>query len=472
MLSGGVRGRVLMRLRAPAGDGESLAVPPLRDVPGLVARNRPSFAPFTTLRAAAREQVLAAARAYHAERGEPVPPGGSAWLVSGHQPELFHPGVWVKNFALHGAASRDDAVAVNLIVDNDTVKSAAVRLPTGEKVAFDRFSGEQPWEERPVLEPETFAAFPGRVAAAMARWGVDPLAAKLWAEMPAHGTLGERFAAGRRAMERGWGCHNLEVPLSRVCETPAFNEFVGRIAHDAGRFVGAYNAAVADYRRREKIKSRNHPVPDLARDGEWLELPLWAWPAGASRRERVFARGGELRPAGMKVRSRALLTTLFARLCLADVFVHGLGGGLYDRLTDDIIRRFFGVEPPGFVILSATCLLPLPGDGATEGERLGLRRRLRDLEYQPERFLNGAMAGLVAERRAVLAGPPSRAAFARQRELLARINAPLADERGRARRELADVEARLGADAMRRRRDYSLCLYPEAKVRAFLTAWL
>jgi len=57
------------------------------------------------------------------------------------------------------------------------------------------------------------------------------------------------------------------------------------------------------------------------------------------------------------------LTTLFARLCLAEAFLHGLGGGLYDRLTDDIIRRFFGVEPPGFVILTATCLLPLPVSG-------------------------------------------------------------------------------------------------------------
>jgi hypothetical protein len=459
-----------MRPRAPAGDGEALAVPPLSDVGDLIARNRPFDA---ELRAAARSQVMAAARAYHAERREPMPDSdGDVWLVSGHQPELFHPGVWVKNFALTGLARQYRAVALSLIVDNDTVKAASVRVPTGERIAFDRFSGEQPWEERPVIEPRTFAAFPERVAEVMGRWGVEPLARRLWENMPADGTLGERFAAGRRAVERDWGCHNLEVPLSRVCDTPAFAEFVGRIVHDAPRFVEVYNAAVANYRRRNKIKSHNHPVPDLARDGEWLELPLWAWPAGASRRERVFVRRGEIRPAGMKVRSRALLTTLFARLCLADVFLHGLGGGLYDRLTDDIVRRFFGVEPPGFVTLTATCLLPLPVSGATDEQRRRLHRHLRDLEFQPERFLDGQMADLVAQRQAVLAGPPSRQAFARQRELLARINAPLADERERTRRELAEVEARLTADARLRRRDYSLCLYPESKLRPFLTAWL
>ena len=63
---------------------------------------------------------------------------------------------------------------------------------------------------------------------------------------------------------------------------------------------------------------------------------------------------------GQKVRSRALTNTLFARLFLADLFVHGIGGGKYDELTDDIIRRFYGCEPPAFLVLSATRLLPLP----------------------------------------------------------------------------------------------------------------
>ena len=41
-------------------------------------------------------------------------------LLAGHQPELFHPGVWVKNFALNGLARRHGATPLNLVVDNDT----------------------------------------------------------------------------------------------------------------------------------------------------------------------------------------------------------------------------------------------------------------------------------------------------------------------------------------------------------------
>src|SRR5207248_2809486 len=102
--------------------------------------------------------------------------------------------------------------------------------------------------------------------------------------------LGERFAATRRATERRWGCDNLEVPLSRLCATDAFLHFARAILRDLPAFAAAYNECLRAYRRRHGIRSRNHPVPDLARDGEWHEAPFWAWRAGAGRRRRLFAR--------------------------------------------------------------------------------------------------------------------------------------------------------------------------------------
>ena len=61
------------------------------------------------------------------------------------------------------------------------------------------------------------------------------------------------------------------------------------------------------------------------------------------RRERASADSdvNNLRP-------RALTLTLFARLCLGDFFIHGIGGGKYDEVTDAIIRDYFGVEPPAY----------------------------------------------------------------------------------------------------------------------------
>jgi len=57
---------------------------------------------------------------------------------------------------------------------------------------------------------------------------------------------------------------------------------------------------------------------------------------------------------------RALTLTLFARLILGDFFIHGIGGGKYDEVTDQIIRDYFGIDPPAFQVVSGTLHLPFP----------------------------------------------------------------------------------------------------------------
>ena len=98
------------------------------------------------------------------------------------------------------------------------------------------------------------------------------------------------------------------------------------------------------------------------------------------------------------MRSRALTNTLYARLFLSDLFIHGIGGGKYDELTDELIRRFYGCEPPEFLILSATRLLPLPAPPVRPEDHRRLVRELRDLHWNPQRHRppgDGEIQGLV-----------------------------------------------------------------------------
>jgi len=130
------------RLRVPQQDGAVIAVPALADVPAVLARNRALLgrAPgdllgcaLADLRRQARQSAADSARAYLAAAGEPVPAyRADALLLSGHQPELFHPGVWVKNFALHRLALANGAAPLNLVVDNDTAKTTLLRVPADE----------------------------------------------------------------------------------------------------------------------------------------------------------------------------------------------------------------------------------------------------------------------------------------------------------------------------------------------------
>ena len=53
---------------------------------------------------------------------------------------------------------------------------------------------------------------------------------------------------------------------------------------------------------------------------------------------------GGLNGQGIKLRSRALVTTLFARLLLSDLFMHGIGAK-YDELTDVLVEPSLGSSP-------------------------------------------------------------------------------------------------------------------------------
>jgi hypothetical protein len=561
------------RLRAPKEHGAVLAEPPLADAEALVTLNRERLARFekddyppvfgrawADLRRLARQSAVAAAKDYLQQAGEPPADYGDAsLLMAGHQPELFHPGVWVKNFALNRLARDLGATPINLIVDNDTAKATCLRLPAlgseegGEvvrwwgggqippphlttspahhlpsahvtSIPFDDWTGEVPYEERTVSDEDLFATLPERAAPYLKGWDFVPLLAAFWSEACRQGErtpfLGERIVAARRALERRWGCHNLELPVSRLCRSEPFAYFACHLLADLPRFHALYNDCVHAYRRQYGIRSRNHPVPDLAREGDWLEVPFWAWRTGRKERGRLLARRTEralvlrvdaeawpelpigadddpavlvrawqgLEQRGFKVRSRALTNTLFARLFLVDLFIHGIGGGKYDELTDEIARRFYGCEPPRFLILSATLLLPLPTFPVRPAERQHLARELRDLYYNPQRHLDpeGASTAshggsftfkLAAEKQAWIARKPvdknaHRKRFQALRALTEQLRGHVAGRLSALEQELSRYDQQLQANAVLQRRDYAFCLYPEEMLRSFCTQFL
>jgi hypothetical protein len=512
---------VSARLLAPAEDGAVLAVPPLDEAPALVAANHATLAaarvpilgvPLAELRQEARRQALAASDHYLWENGEPFPERADPavpLLVAGHQPELFHPGVWAKNFGLARLARQSGGTALNLLIDSDTVKSTSLRVPFPDghlhAIPFDHWTGEAPWEGRTVADPATFASVGPAVVAALGAWGIRPLLANIWEPLTEDvlsrkRPLGEAFARARRRIERAWGISNREVPIGRLWSTKGFARLAGAILADLPRFHAVYNGAVHAYRAAHGIKSPHHPVADLeAREG-WHETPFWAWQRGNRRRERLFARldgphlhlslGGTLPAptsgdafvrawcglcgAGLCIRSKALTTTLAARLLLADGFIHGLGGGLYDALTDVLLQKFFDVPPPPFLILSATRRLPLPCPRDAKAQRDAAARRVRDLQYNPQRYRDDpASTALRAERQAWVDRQPTTPAERRDRfEQLRRLNAALGanlqTQLTAAQANLAAWEQRLHTTEVLGRRDFSFVLFPETSLRPFL----
>lgn len=510
------------------------AQPPLDQVNDLVAENlriRDQLCydlqgrPLAEISHLARKELLESARRWTAayRNVPPVPhdPQGLIYLA-GHQPQMFHPGVWHKDFALGELARQHDAAAVNLIVDNDVFTDASLRVPTGSvaephavQVPFDRPDPIVPCEERRIEDRELFAAFDRRVIEQIAPLVADPLIAQYWPLVRARAehsdNLGACLAQGRHQLEESWGLATLEVPQSRVCAGEAFQWFTAHLLARLAEFRSIHNEAVREYRRAHHVRSISHPVPELAEEGDWLEAPLWVWTADDPRRRRLFARsaGGEvtisdrrawevrlplradgdagraverlleLQRRGVRIRSRAIITTLWARLALGDLFIHGIGGAKYDRVTDRLMERFFGFRPPGFMVLSATLLLPIERDRVpVERERL-IERKLRDLTYHPEQRLDGsddAPAHLIAGKRRWIETPQTVENAKRRCQAIREVNAALQPWVGPARQRLLELQTQtrqgLRAESVLAWRGYAFCLYPEATLRGFLSGLL
>lgn len=529
------------RLRAPVEEGEVLVDPPAEQIAPALAENVAALesAEFRDydfqgrhlgdLVTAARRELLAAAHRYSSAYRDGVPDVAvvdadqKPIILSGHQPEMFHPGVWAKHFAADHLAATHGGVAVTLLIDSDVARSSSLRVPSGtverpivEAVPFDAPPGQPvPFEEFRIRDRDAFESFGRRAAAAIAGLVERPLVESFWPLAVERSgetdNVGLCVAQARHQLEGKWGLTTLEVPQSAICDTDSFHWFAAHLLANLPRLFDVYNASVAEYRQANRIRSRAHPVPDLEADGQWLEAPFWVWDKHDPRRRPLFVRHGgdglvlgdrekwrtvlplspdgeaadavqqlgELARSGVKIRTRALLTTMFARMFLGDLFIHGIGGAKYDQLTDELIRRFFGLRPPHFLALSATLRLPIDRQRVAPDELRVVTGQLRELRWHPEVFVDenhGAADGelrnwLERKRRWVATEQTPQNARQRFQEIRA-SNLALQKWVQSDLRRLTAERDRL-RDALRREailssREYAFCLHPEKKLRKIL----
>ena len=362
-------------------------------------------------------------------------------ILTGHQSELYHPGVWAKNLVLHHAAEQAGGRAMHVVVDTDTPKHLNLRWPSP---AVGQVGGDEPWTDDPALASAGWTgrlrtATPGHVEhlrAKLAEADIDaplmtPVLDKLMAAnveqtlalAPDGASLPAALTAATHELDWSLGLKHDALTLSPVLFSPPFLTLVHHIAANLPAFAADYNAALTAYRRCEGIDDPQRPMPDL----EPGELPLWLDDEATGRRRRARLTGdtltinGEpftfdpaadaddaarslmmfLRRHRHRLSPRALTLKLFLRLLVADTFVHGIGGGRYDQVTDDLIRRHFGLTPPSFAVATATLFAP----GVTTLDRLcppcikaDVHHLAHDFPGKPEHLAK--LATLTGRRRA------------------------------------------------------------------------
>jgi len=322
-------------------------------------------------------------------------PNDQPLIATGHQTELYHAGVWAKHALTNAAAAKLDGVAYHIAVDTDAPKHLQLRWP-GESLPItddDRISTAAWSGQLQSPTPAHLSELQSHLKRATHDWMFKPAAGdvleslkKLAMETP---PLSAAIVNATHELDWSLGLRHHAILASPIFMCGPFLIFAHELLANAVRFSHEYNAALDEYRRFHNMKTTMRPMPDLFIGEESIEAPFWLddLSDGTRTRPSVFARdngfvlelvNGEefyfdpgmpgwdaaqslrafLVKNNHRLAPRALTLTLFLRLCLVDNFVHGIGGGRYDQVTDRLIEAYFRMDPPAFAVSTATMYLP------------------------------------------------------------------------------------------------------------------
>jgi hypothetical protein len=445
---------------------------------------------------------------------------GNDIIETGHSPMLAHPGVMIKHGLVNSIVKKVNGIGINMVVDNDACHDDCLNIPdingldsSVERIEFLAGLYNLAFEEIRYTDSTQLTAFKESVLKALHNHEMK----KTFEDFinPVINLSGETlqftdlFTCARHAFLLRFGIGNLEIPVSLISETDPFLNFFLHITANARSFVDIYNAKLREYRRLKKISSRANPLPDLMEEGYVVELPFWIWGEGESRKslyasvandnrisiicekkivehfdfgENSSSSGNssenlrrlkDLISKGIKIRPKAIVNTMYSRMFFSDLFIHGIGGAKYDLITDEIIRDFFGVEPPAYATVSATLHLPYKPFDVSNDDVIALKHVIKDMGYNPDKYASGevmedtGMRSMVSEKKDLITkeahdSEEKHRTFEKLKELNALMKEKIKSLIEEKEKELEDLEKRLRYNTIVTDREYPFCIYPES----------
>jgi hypothetical protein len=315
-------------------------------------------------------------------------------MLTAHQTELYHAGVWSK-LALAAAAGKSaGAESLMIAVDSDAPKHLQLRWPRwAMPITDDPRMTSAAWSGLLAAPtPGHLRQLTAALSEAAGDWPFKPMAGEFLADLYRRAIdpppLSIEITEAMQQLDSELGLDHESIVASPIYGSPPYLALVSHLLCRAADFAQIYNQALADYRVAHRIRTKARPMPDLQLLSGSIEVPFWlddlrtgtrsrpyvkrdaegwkllvhgepirlgcdstGWPAAEQLQKFLQTRGARLSP-------RALTLTLVLRLLVADQFIHGIGGGRYDQVTDQVIRKFFNMEPPAFAVTTATLYFP------------------------------------------------------------------------------------------------------------------
>ncbi|QQE10800.1 hypothetical protein JD969_15005 [Planctomycetota bacterium] len=406
---------------------------------------------------------------------------GEGIVATGHQAWFWHAGILVKDIAGAVWAEKHGKKLVHLVVDHDVNEALRLQVPVEKDgrlyVQTVRLGREQVGiatgfqgcvEVDEVLKKVDELNEPARGALRDAWEQVKKVECKTLAEQVgvAQVKLMEAYTggAGRIAL----------IFSSDLTKLRSYQRLVDVMMGDAERCVQIYN---------EEVRKRAEAgVGELVVTREVVELPLWAVKDG-QRRRRVFADIGDSRTTLLvdeagnvlggdwTLAPKALLLTAAMRSDVVgcELFIHGTGGGVYDKITECWWKRWRGCELCPMVVATADMYLDFDVPNCGLDELQAAVWWAHHVVHNVDR-VDGVVNdgdGMLVEEKISLLGHMNddrdrrrrRAAFRRIHE----INDSLVDRHHdlveAAEKRLADAKAGVKNRELAKRRDWSFVLY-------------
>lgn len=487
-------------IHVPEG-GKAVCSPPLADWKEAALENGALLDTLKPIRLRKnwRKKSLELAAEYMDSLSLPVPEvrKDAPIVIAGHQPLFFHPGIIYK-YGLIARAASHGMTPIFISVDSNPCDGFPVRLPAyrQEDGKYSRVvhmmlpSARAAFYRDAACEPGSLKEFGRSALKALSSLPGNPFPygrefLKRESERPLPGKMRDAMVILRGRYEPKWAAAVLELPLSILCDTPEFYEFAFDMISKADEVRRLFNATLAEYRKEHHIRSKANPFPDLAKTEDGASETLF-WVVDETGRRPLFVKhdgekisipgkgvaaggGDELMSAcrenGIWIWPRAVALSLMLRLFISDLFVHGIGGEHYDRITDRLIPQLYGIKPPLFVTASYTPAAP--GMADPEPGLVRLKEKLRDIKYHPENYLDKTPeieAALAEKQKLVNAikvpGADKKSLSAKINEINAKLSDELSGKRAEVVREIEKVRAELDRYQTVSDRELPYFLYP------------
>jgi hypothetical protein len=315
--------------------------------------------------------------------------------VTGHQPEIFHPGILFKDLILNKLSLMHNAFPLHINVDTDifefkyiypqiddnNLNISKFEYHQDKLFMFEEFNLGKETELLKILNDQEL------ILKDILNESVYKFAFEYINKIKNLIYSKEKFHNISNIIRNNFLINNnMNIPtikLSEFIQLDSFSYFVEIISNRNPEFIERHNNSLKKYRELHKIKNHAQPIPDMIEN----ELPFWE--LNNENGNRIHAKT----PFNLNTTysPRAITNTMFIRLFLSDLFIHGRGGARYEAISDSIIENFFGSKSSPYFIASATLYLENNNKFKTLNISLNeLNVIIRDLNYSPEKFIESS----------------------------------------------------------------------------------